>query len=128
VITIIIIIIITSSFKVYTIHGLFWFRILTSELTNLFGHLVGLLGRGISPTQGLYLYREKHYTEKRGHTFMPRGGSLQLKPSLSHYLIQIVFSTHTGGLSSFEYFRITFSKCNTDGQIIFQKHTQKKFN
>jgi hypothetical protein len=25
---------------------------LTSELMNLFGHLVGLLGRGISPTQG----------------------------------------------------------------------------
>jgi len=24
---------------------------------NLFGHLVGLLGRGISPTQGLYLHR-----------------------------------------------------------------------
>jgi ABC-type phosphate transport system auxiliary subunit len=32
------------------------FRILTSELMNLFGHLVGLLGRGISLTQGLYLH------------------------------------------------------------------------
>jgi len=29
------------------------FRFRTSELTNLFGHSVGLLGRGISPTQGL---------------------------------------------------------------------------
>jgi hypothetical protein len=27
---------------------------LTSELMNLFGHLVGLLGQGISPMQGLY--------------------------------------------------------------------------
>jgi len=27
---------------------------------NLFRHLVGLLGQGISPTQGLYLYTEQH--------------------------------------------------------------------
>jgi hypothetical protein len=33
------------------------FRSLTSELMNLFGQLVGLLGREISPTQGLYLHR-----------------------------------------------------------------------
>jgi len=32
---------------------------------NLFGHLVGLLGRGISPTQGLYLHRK---TQTQGRT------------------------------------------------------------
>jgi len=50
------------------------FGILTSEIMNLFGHLVGLLGWGISPTQGLYLHTAQHNTEKRGHTSMPRAG------------------------------------------------------
>jgi hypothetical protein len=36
------------------------------KLMNLFGQLVGLLGRGISPTQGLYLHTEKH-----GNTHLP---------------------------------------------------------
>jgi hypothetical protein len=40
---------------------------------NMFGHLVGLLGCGISPTQGLYLHKS-HNTEKRRHTSMPRAG------------------------------------------------------
>jgi hypothetical protein len=38
----------------------------------LFGQLVGLLGRGIGPTQGVYLHTGQHNTEKRGHTSMPR--------------------------------------------------------
>jgi len=47
---------------------------LTSEIyESIFGHLVGLLGRGISPTQGVYLHGQ-HNTEKRAHTFMPRTG------------------------------------------------------
>ncbi|KDR09581.1 hypothetical protein L798_00317 [Zootermopsis nevadensis] len=29
--------------------------------------LVGLLGRGIGPSQGLYLYTGQHNTERRGH-------------------------------------------------------------
>jgi hypothetical protein len=41
---------------------------------NLFGHLVGLLGRGISPTQGLYLHRTTRHRKKCGHTSMPRAG------------------------------------------------------
>jgi hypothetical protein len=41
---------------------------------NLLGHLVGFLGWGISPTQGLYLHTGQHNTEKRGHTSMPRAG------------------------------------------------------
>jgi len=41
---------------------------------NLFGHLVGLLGRGISPTQVLYLHRTTQHMKKRGHTSMPRAG------------------------------------------------------
>jgi len=41
---------------------------------NLFRQLVGLLGRGICPTQGLYLHTGQHETEKRGHTSMPRVG------------------------------------------------------
>jgi hypothetical protein len=39
---------------------------------NLLGQLVGLLGRGISPTQGLYLHRTTQHRKKRGHTSMPR--------------------------------------------------------
>jgi hypothetical protein len=45
-----------------------------------FWHLVvGLFGRGISPTQGLYLHTGQHNTEKRGHTSMPRVG---LEPTI----------------------------------------------
>jgi len=41
---------------------------------NLFGHLIGLLARGISPTQGLlYLHRTTQH-RKRVHTSMPRAG------------------------------------------------------
>jgi hypothetical protein len=41
---------------------------LTSETyESAFGYLVGLLGRGISPTQDLYLHTEQHNTEKRTH-------------------------------------------------------------
>jgi hypothetical protein len=41
---------------------------------SLFGQLVGLLGRGIGPTQGLYLHTGQHNTEKRRRTSMPRMG------------------------------------------------------
>jgi hypothetical protein len=44
------------------------------KFMNLFGHLVGILGWGISPTQGLYLYTGQYNTEKPGHTSMPRVG------------------------------------------------------
>jgi hypothetical protein len=54
--------------------GLFRFRIYFLKLMNLFKHLVGLLGRGIGPTQGLYIHTGQHNTEKRGHTSMPRVG------------------------------------------------------
>jgi hypothetical protein len=60
--------------------GLFRLRIYFLELMNLCGHLVGLLGRGISPTQGLYLHTEQHNTEKRGHTSMPRVGFESMIP------------------------------------------------
>jgi hypothetical protein len=36
-----------------------------------FGHLVGLLGRGISPTQGLYLHRTTQYRKSRTHVHAP---------------------------------------------------------
>jgi len=36
--------------------------------------LVGLLGRGIGLTQGLYLHTGQRNKEKCGHTFMPRVG------------------------------------------------------
>jgi hypothetical protein len=42
-------------------------------LVNL-RELVGLLGRVIGPTQGLYLHTGQHNTEKRRHTSMPRAG------------------------------------------------------
>jgi len=41
---------------------------------SIFGHLVQLLGRGISPSHGHYLHTGQHNTEKRGHTSMPRAG------------------------------------------------------
>jgi len=40
---------------------------------NIYGQMVGLLGRGISPTQGLSLHTGQHNTEKRGHTSMQVG-------------------------------------------------------
>jgi hypothetical protein len=60
----------SSSFKVWA-NGLFRFRSLTSEIMNLFGQLVGLLGRGISPTQGLYLHRTTQHRKKRTHIHDP---------------------------------------------------------
>jgi hypothetical protein len=44
---------------------------LTSELMNLFRHMVGLLGRGISPTQGLYLHRTTQHRKTRTHIHAP---------------------------------------------------------
>jgi hypothetical protein len=44
------------------------------------GQLVGLLGRVIGPTQGLYLHTEQHNTEKRRHTSMPRAS---FEPAIS---------------------------------------------
>jgi hypothetical protein len=66
-------IIIIIIIMVQAIHGLFRFRILTSELMNLFRHLVGLLGRGISPTQGLYLHRTTQHRKKRTHIHASSG-------------------------------------------------------
>ncbi|KDR08461.1 Angio-associated migratory cell protein [Zootermopsis nevadensis] len=40
------------------------------SLALLYRHSVGLLGQGISPSQGLYLYTGQHNTEKRGQTSM----------------------------------------------------------
>jgi len=34
---------------------------------NLFGHLIGLLGQGIGPTQGLYLHRIIQYRKTWTH-------------------------------------------------------------
>jgi len=44
------------------------FRFRTSELMNLFGHSVGLLGQGISPTQGLCLHRTTKHGKTRTHS------------------------------------------------------------
>jgi hypothetical protein len=42
--------------------GLFRFRIYFSETYKSIRQLVGILGRGISPTQGLYLHTGQHNT------------------------------------------------------------------
>jgi hypothetical protein len=47
---------------------------LFSETYESIGQLVGLLGRGIGPTQGLYLHTGQHNTEKRRHTSIPPVG------------------------------------------------------
>jgi hypothetical protein len=39
----------------------------SAELMNLFGHLVGLLGWGISPVQGLYPYRTTQHRKMWTH-------------------------------------------------------------
>jgi hypothetical protein len=49
---------------------------------SLFRQLVGLLGRVIGPTQGLYLHIEQHNTEKRRYTSMPRAG---FEPAISTF-------------------------------------------
>jgi hypothetical protein len=54
--------------------GVLRFRIYFSETYESIGQLVGPPGRGIGPTQGLYLHTGQHNTEKRGHTSMPRVG------------------------------------------------------
>jgi hypothetical protein len=40
---------------------------------NLFGHLVGLLGRGISPRQVLYLHRKTQHRKTRTHIHASSG-------------------------------------------------------
>jgi hypothetical protein len=48
--------------------GLFRFQnLFFLKLMNIFGQLVGLLGRGISPTQGLYLHRTTQHRKTRTH-------------------------------------------------------------
>jgi hypothetical protein len=47
--------------------GLFRFRHNFLKLTNLFRQLIGFLGRGIGPTQGLYLRTGQRNTQKSGH-------------------------------------------------------------
>jgi hypothetical protein len=45
-------------------------------------HLVGLLGWGISPMQGLYRHTEQHNTETHRHASMPREG---FEPAISMF-------------------------------------------
>jgi hypothetical protein len=54
--------------------GLFRFQNLFSENYESTGQVVGLLGRVIGRTQGLYLHTGQHNTEKRRHTSMLRVG------------------------------------------------------
>jgi hypothetical protein len=54
--------------------GLFRFQILFFlKLMNLFGKMVGLLGRGIGPTQGLYLHRTTQHRKTRTHIHASSG-------------------------------------------------------
>jgi hypothetical protein len=47
---------------------------LTSEIyESIFGHLVGLLGRGISPSQGFYLHRIAQHRKTRTHIHTSSG-------------------------------------------------------
>jgi hypothetical protein len=42
------------------------------QFLDLFTQSVGLLGRGISPSQGRYLHTGQHKQNKRTQTFMPQ--------------------------------------------------------
>jgi hypothetical protein len=53
-------------------------------------HLVGLLGWGISPIQGLYQNTGQHNTETRRHTSMPRAG---FEPVIS--MFQLLLTVHS---------------------------------
>jgi hypothetical protein len=54
--------------------GLFRFHnLIFLKLMNLFGQLVGLLGRGIAPTQGLYLHRTTQHRKTRTHIHASSG-------------------------------------------------------
>jgi hypothetical protein len=53
--------------------GLFRFRIYLSETYESVGQLVGLLGRGIGPTQGLYLHRTTQHRKMRRHIHASSG-------------------------------------------------------
>jgi hypothetical protein len=64
----------SSSFKDWASWPVPVSELIFLKLMNLSGQLVGLLGRGIGPTQGLYPHTGQHNTEKRGHTSMPRVG------------------------------------------------------
>jgi hypothetical protein len=44
------------------------------SVSEFYTQSVGLLGREISPSQGLYLYTEQHKQNKRTQTSMPRMG------------------------------------------------------
>jgi len=47
---------------------------LTSETyESVFGHLVGLLGRGISPSQGHFLHRTSQHRKTRTHVHASSG-------------------------------------------------------
>jgi hypothetical protein len=45
---------------------------------NLFGHLIGFLGRWISPKQGLYLNRTTQHRKTRTHIHAPKGFELAI--------------------------------------------------
>jgi len=54
-------------------HGQFQFRILTSELYESIGHLVGLFGGGLSPMQGLYLHGTTRHRNTQTRINVPSG-------------------------------------------------------
>jgi hypothetical protein len=54
-------------------HGLFRLRIYFFWIYGIYEHLVRLLGRGISPTQGLYLHRTTQHRKTRTHIHASNG-------------------------------------------------------
>jgi hypothetical protein len=47
------------------------------DVSYFLGQLVGLLGRGIGPTQDLYLHTGQHNTEKCRHTHIHASGRIR---------------------------------------------------
>jgi len=71
------------------IHGQLRFRILTSEIyKSIFGHLVELLGRGTSPTQGLDLHRRPQH--RKTHTHIHASNGIR---ALDHSVREVEYST-----------------------------------
>jgi hypothetical protein len=85
--------------------GLFQFRI-TSELMNQFRHLVGLLGRVIGPSQGLYLHSTAQHRKTGTNThalseFRTHDPSIQAAKTnaLDQAAIDLSLSNHTSNSS-----------------------------
>jgi hypothetical protein len=61
---------------------------LASETMNPLRHCVGLLGRGVGPSQGPYTYSAAQHTKMRTCVFMPR---VAFEPTIREFLQEVQY-------------------------------------